>query len=305
MRILFTGASSFTGYWIARELIEQGHRVHAICRKNLGSYEGVRKQRVEKLLGLSEITFGCQFGSKSFLSLLKKQSFDLFCHHAADAYQYKSPEFDCLHAINSNARNLRQVLQMLQDKGCRRVILTGSVFEPREGGDPESKALSPYGLSKALTAQIFQAYAETRGMAMGKFIIPNPFGPYEEFRFTSYLAHNWLTGKTPAVATPDYIRDNIPVDLLAKAYAYFVETPEKEILRPSGYIETQGEFTERLSQKMTERFCMPCPYICKEQIEFSEPLRRINRDKPDVVWEENAFWDQLADYYLQAWKKSP
>ena len=29
MRILFTGASSFTGYWFIRELVAAGHRVIA------------------------------------------------------------------------------------------------------------------------------------------------------------------------------------------------------------------------------------------------------------------------------------
>lgn len=305
MKILFTGASSFTGFWFVRQLVSEGHTVHAICRKNLGSYEGLRKQRVEQLLGLSEMTFGCEFGSKSFVSRIKKQSFDLFCHHAADVHQYKSPDFDCLRALNSNAKNLRLVLSTLQERGCKRVILTGSVFEPREGGYADSKPLSPYGLSKSLTAQLFQAYAETSGLSMGKFVIPNPFGPYEEFRFTSYLAHNWLTGKTPSVATPAYIRDNIPVDLLAKEYALFTLDSREEVRRPSGYIETQGEFAERFSRELSERFCLPCPIICKDQTEFPEPLSRVNSDEPESQWDEKAFWDDLAEYYLQAWRKEP
>jgi nucleoside-diphosphate-sugar epimerase len=305
MRILFTGASSFTGFWFIQQLVSQGHSVHAVCRKNLGSYEGTRRLRVEKLLGQCDLDFGSEFGSKSFLTRLKKERFDLFCHHAADAHQYKSLEFDCLRALNSNARNLRHVLRLLKAGGGSRVILTGSVFEPREGGDPEAKALSPYGLSKGLTSQIFQAYTETSGMQMGKFVIPNPFGPYEEFRFTSHLAHAWLKGQTPVVATPSYIRDNIPVDLLAKAYARFVETPEVEILRPSGFVETQGEFAMRFSKEMSQRFFLPCPIECKTQSEFTEPLKRVNNQKQtDLAWEEEKFWDQLADYYLQTWKAS-
>lgn len=302
MKILFTGASSFTGYWFVRWLVEQGHSVHALCRKSLGSYEGVRRQRVERLLGLCEMSFGAQFGSKSFLNRIKKRSYDLLCHHAADMHQYKSPEFDVVRAINSNARNLQQVLQVLREKGCQRVVVTGSVFESNEGGNSQAKALSLYGLSKALTAQIFQAYVEMNSMAFGKFVIPNPFGPFEEFRFTSYLAHNWLTGKTPTVATPAYIRDNIPVDLLAKTYAQFCENPAKEICRPSGYLSTQGEFTQRFSGEMAKRFCLPCPFICKEQTEFPEPLLRVNAEKPALAWNEKAFWDSLAEYYLQAWR---
>lgn len=303
MKILFTGASSFTGFWFVRELLAQGHSVHAICRKNLGSYEGVRRQRVEQLLGQAEMSFGCDFGSKAFLMRIKKASFDLFCHHAADVHQYKSPDFDCLGALNSNAKNLRLVLQSLRDNGCKRVVLTGSVFEPREGGDPSARALSPYGLSKSLTMQLFEAYTGLAGMAMGRFIIPNPFGPYEEFRFTSYLAHNWLTGKTPTVATPAYIRDNIPVDLLAKEYTRFAASAD-EICRPSCYVETQGEFAARVARELETRFCFPCPLVLREQTEFLEPIRRVNSERPLVSWKEEPFWDRLAEYYTQAWRRS-
>ena len=303
MKILFTGASSFTGFWFVRQLIAEGHSVHAICRKNLGSYEGMRKQRIEQLLGQAEMSFGCDFGSKAFLTRIKKTSFDLFCHHAADVHQYKSSDFDCLGALNSNAKNVRLVLQSLQENGCKRVVLSGSVFEPREGGDPDAKAFSPYGLSKSLTAQLFEVYAELCGLSFGRFVIPNPFGPYEEFRFTSYLAHNWLTGKTATVATPAYIRDNIPVDLLAKEYARFAAS-RQEVCRPSGYVETQGAFAARVSCELEKRLCLPCPFVCKEQSEFLEPLRRVNPDRPMVVWVEEAFWDHLAEYYAQAWRRT-
>jgi nucleoside-diphosphate-sugar epimerase len=83
-------------------------------------------------------------------------------------------------------------LKFLQAKGCNRVIVTGSVFEPNEGGEGDTRAVSPYGLSKGLTFHVFKYFAETLGMQLGKFVIPNPFGPYEEPRFTAYLIRSWL-----------------------------------------------------------------------------------------------------------------
>ena len=77
----------------------------------------------------------------------------------------------------------------------RKVVLTGSVFEQREGAGTEGlRAVSPYGLSKGLTADVFSYFTELLGMKLGKFVIPNPFGPLEEPRFTSYLIHNWFQG---------------------------------------------------------------------------------------------------------------
>jgi hypothetical protein len=140
-------------------------------------------------------------------------------------------------------------------------------------------------------------------MALGKFVIPNPFGPYEEPRYTSYLMKSWLAGTTPACSNPAYVRDNIPVSLLAKVYARFAaELPAAGFTRinPSGYAESQGAFTIRLAQEMRPRLGLPCPVELKKQVDFSEPRVRINTDLPDadaLGWDESAAWDDMARYY--------
>ena len=100
---------------------------------------------------------------------------------------------------------------------------------------------------------MFRYYCGRAGIGLGKFVIPNPFGPYEEPRFTAYLIKNWLAGATPDCSSPAYVRDNIHVSLLAKAYARFAkEVPAAGFTRinPSGYAESQGAFTLRLAQEM-------------------------------------------------------
>ena len=65
--------------------------------------------------------------------------------------------------------------------------MTGSVFEQDEGvGNAPMAAFSPYGLSKGLTAQAFRYGCGTLDVPLGKFVIPNPFGPFEEPRFCHY-----------------------------------------------------------------------------------------------------------------------
>ena len=95
--------------------------------------------------------------------------------------RYKSPDFDTTGAVRNNTQNLSVVLQTLESTGCGKVLLTGSVFEGGEGAGSEGLPdFSPYGLSKALTAQVFRYYCNRAGLSLGKFVIPNPFGPYEE-----------------------------------------------------------------------------------------------------------------------------
>jgi nucleoside-diphosphate-sugar epimerase len=307
MRILFTGGSSFTGYWFVRELRGAGHEVVATLRRRHDGYEGLRRMRVEGLHDLcEEIVEECQFGDDKFLGLVEEGGWDLVCHHAAEAANYKDPGFDVIGAFAGNARNVQPVVEGLAAAGCRRIALTGSVFEADEGAGDDRRAFSPYGLSKTLTYETFRFYAGVARVHLGKFVIPNPFGPLEEPRFTSYLLTSWLKGEVPVVMTPDYVRDNIHVSLLARAYVDFVsgliDDPGITVLNPSEYRESQREFSIRVASEMEPRLGRPCPVEFALQTEFLEPRVRVNNDELDgwaLGWSERQAWKDLADYYLR------
>ena len=306
MKILFTGGSSFTGYWFIKELVQQGHEVIAcFTQKSVDDYSGIRKERIKKLIPLFTPVFNCKFGDDRFLELFKNK-IDVLCHHAADVTNYRSNDFDFVGALRNNTNNAATVLSSLVENHCNTIILTGSVFENNEGkGSSPLHAFSPYGLSKSFTYQTFQYFTNLYKLKLGKFVIPNPFGPFEEPRFTNYLIKNWFEHKVPAVNTPRYVRDNIHVSLLAKVYADFIsifmadENPNMKI-NPSGYTESQGEFTKRFSNEMKKRLSLPCEFELKEQTDFSEPMKRINTN-PVMnmeIWNEQQAWDELAEYYL-------
>lgn len=306
MRILFTGASSFTGHWFVQALAAAGHEVVATLRQPPDAYQGVRRQRVAGLAGRCRFE-RCAFGDAAFLDLVSRGPWDLLCHHAADVTDYKSPDFNVVAALENNTRALPAVLRALSGASCAAVLLTGSVFECDEGaGEPPLRAFSPYGLSKALTHQSFRYYVPAAGLTLGKFVIPNPFGPLEDPRFTTYLARHWFEGKTPSVATPDYVRDNIPVSLLALEYARYAsalaQSPRTAPARcgPSGYVESQGAFARRFAREIGSRLNLPCPLEFKVQSEFPEPRVRVNTAPPDAAalgWDESGAWDELARFY--------
>jgi UDP-glucose 4-epimerase len=306
MRILLTGASSFTGYWFVRDLVAAGHELVAAFRGD-GRYEGVRGERTAMLRGLCEMHFDCPFGSDSFLDVVRAggSGFEVLCHHGAEATDYRSPDFDPHRAAAANLYRLHEVMRALKERGCTRLVLTGSVFEQNEGaGSVPMRAFSPYGLSKGLTAAAAEFYANREGFSFEKFVIPNPFGPYEEPRFTAYLIRCWLKRETARVQTPRYVRDNIPITLLAKAYTAFVGAcPHAGAIRrlnPSFYPESQGAFAERLRHEIAPRLDLPCDLELGEQTEFAEPPVRINTDLLDPAalhWNEAAAWNELAEYY--------
>ncbi|SPP93926.1 NAD-dependent epimerase/dehydratase family protein [Bradyrhizobium vignae] len=304
MKILLTGATSFTGLWFARELAGAGHQVVATVRSE--SYEGVRAERFKALKKVTSMEPHVSFGSKSFLEILESGKFELMCHHAAEMKDYRSLDFDHMAATASNTNNLSRVLDVFQRGGGQGVVLTGSVFEANEGlGDPG--AFNPYGLSKTMTYEIFRYFCEQRKLKLGKFVIANPFGPYEEERFTHYLVKTWASAQTPHVKVPEYLRDNAHVSLLSRCYRKFVESLPSQgriltKLNPSGYVCKQGEFAQKYAKEFSKRAGRDLQVILDRQSDFSEPMRRYNSDSAvEYVggWEESKAWDECFEYYRE------
>jgi UDP-glucose 4-epimerase len=107
------------------------------------------------------------------------------------------------------------------------------------------------------------------------------------------------------VKTPDYLRDNIHIDLLTATYTTFAETvaATKEPLQkinPSGYVEKQGEFAQRVARETKSRHGWTCELKLGKQEDFSEPLKRTNTEPAAGAvpgWSESKAWDAFAEFY--------
>ena len=315
MKVVLTGGSSFTGFWFAKALVEAGHEVTALLSgaDSAAAYNGIRAERVNMLKATCHTVFAAPFGGAAFFASLRRIGpFDRFCHHWAEVRDYRSPNFDAVAAVGANTRAILDLLRALRQAGCGRLVLTGSVFAQGEGiGEPPLLAFSPYGLSKGLTKEVFAYYCEREGVALDRFVIPNPFGPWEEPRFTDYLTRTWHKGEVARVATPRYVRDNIHVDLLAKAYADFVAAGDSaggRRLGPSLYVETQGAFAERVAREVRARLGLACDLELGEQNDFPEPRMRVNTDACDAAargWDEAAAWARFVGYYAARYAAAP
>ena len=307
MKILLTGASSFTGYWFAETLAAAGHDVFAAVRGNLDSPDdSQRSTRMRRLRGKIELEPVCAFGSSKFSATLPATVISM-CYVTtvlkwviiAVRTSISSPRSPQIHL------NLRLVLTAMRARNLKGVVLTGSFFEYEEGaGSQPLIAFSPYGVSKGLTSEIFRYHCRVVGVPFGKFVIPHPFGPFEQPRLGAYLAHTWAVGGTAEIKTPEYIRDNIHVGLLATCYRRFVEetetAPALRKFNPSGYVESQGAFVKRVAREIRIRTYLQCNVKLLAQRQFPEPAIRVNTD-PAVhyvcSWDEARPWDEYTTQF--------
>ncbi len=303
--ILLTGASSFTGLWIAEALASAGHAVTAPLKRPASDYSGLRRQRVERLGRSAEVIFDTPFASQALLALVASRRFDLLGHHAADIVNYRSADYDPAAGFSRNVDGADAVFEAFSRSGGRAVIATGTAFEPGEGGEgPEALAVSPYGLSKGLTNQALRHMARWRGLGFGKFVIAGPFGRLEEGRFAWSMFQAWFDDRPGVVRTPRYVRDNIPAPVLAAAYSGLVHRmlagAEDLIARPQGFVGTQEAFGRRLAAAMAPRLGRACAIESMDQPRLDEPETRINSEPAFAPgWDEAAFWDDYAAYYQE------
>lgn len=303
-QVLLTGGSSFTGLWIAEALVARGHAVVAPLRRSRSEYSGLRGERVSRLSGVAEIVFEAPFGSGRVLDLIDGRQFDALLHHAADIPNYRSLDYDVIAGVARNVEGARGIFQALARRGARAVVATGTVFESGEGGQgPGALAVTPYGLSKTLTNETFRHCAGWAGLGFGKFVIAGPFGVLEEGRFAWSLCQAWFAGRPAEIRTPRYVRDNIPVPLLALAYADLVDTMladpnEERVARPQGFVGTQEAFGRRLAAELAPRLGLACVLEVLAQPLLIEPEIRVN-SQPCLgqEWDEIRFWDDYAAYY--------
>lgn len=301
MKILLSGASSFTGYWFGKALVDAGHQVTGTYRRSsANAYEGVAQERVRQFAQFGDQRFECFFGEESFLELIVEGGWDVYCHHVSNVANYRSREFEPLKATAANTHNLPQVIEKLHRSGCQKIVFSGTVLERGEGqGSNDLPPISGYGLSKGLSWEVFLFYCQELGMPLQKFVIPAPFGPLEEPGFTNYLVNCWRLDEVASIHTPAYVRDNIHVDLLALEFARFIANDEATA-NPSGYVESQGRFALRFAEEFRKRTEWECPVELEHHSRLSEPCIRINHEPAiaeQPTWNESHSWDRIVDYY--------
>ena len=328
-----TGASSFTGSWFCRALLEANAQMVVTLRR--GALEAYQVDPLEAgRVGLwqdrVEAVYSCSFGDDRFLDVLGSGGFRVLCLHGAQVGAYQEKDFPIDEAVQANTRNLDRVLDLFRERGGQRVVLTHSYFAADLNHPTTPHAsVSPYGESKAKTLELVRASCRRAGLELRVFWIPNPFGIWEKPGLTAYLFRCWKQGEVPVLKTPEVVRDFVPVDFLAKAYAAFTlgtlppphelrepgaeieatefveEIGDPEVVgelfyRPGRFAESNLDFSRRLASQVEPFLGRACRVEASNPPEdFSEPDLLVQGDLLEGPWDEMGFWKEYVRWKME------
>jgi len=207
VKVLVTGAAGFIGSHVARQLVREGHEVHALARPQTDLW------RLEDIRDSLHFMKGDLLDS-SFIP--QPSSFDMCIHLAwyvePGKYLHSTLNKDWIEASLRLARNLR-------DAGCRRFVAAGTCFEYATTDPPqrESTPTAPSTLYVQSKLDLLRALPTVAiEFAWVRFFYQ--YGQYEDPRRLVPLVINSLReGQQAKVVTGDRLRDYLHVEDVASA----------------------------------------------------------------------------------------
>jgi UDP-glucose 4-epimerase len=298
MKIMMTGVTSFSGYWFARQVMMDGHELYCVRTPFASDHNSNQWIDMLKLEGFSFSIFKLDDNKADPMDI------DLLLLHGSHMQGRKSVDFDISNAVENTVKTSVMIKEKFNTKY---VVHTGTFSESNEGvGECPDKAFNPYSQSKSL---IYAANCEIfSSIPILKYVMPNPFGEYQRNNLFSYLEACWKGNLIPNISNPGYIRDFVPVDLLAKNYAtvvYKFATGEIDFKKyyPSYYVMSNKDMAELYAHKLSENSSTKYNISVSEQTLYDEPRIRINLSLATEFakdWDSNSFWKKLTESFLRS-----
>ena len=296
MRLLFLGASSFTGYHFVNKISDnKQNKIYCTLTKNLNKYKSTRLERIKLLNKKKNIFFikKVKFGDKKFIKLLSRKKFDIICLHHASTKNYNNDlKFNLNKSIKENTPNLRKVFSKIHNQTT--IIVTNTIYQ--KINEKKYKAVNKYGISKSITYDKIKSICKEFDFKLKSIFITNPWGILEEKKLNYYLINNWLKNKKTFISHPNYIRDNIYIDKLTKYYLKILNSNSTKInYFPSGYCSTNKVFIEAFKIKFEKFFNKKVKIEYANNAKYSQPMSRINGKK---ISKKIFIKEDLRKYFL-------
>jgi UDP-glucose 4-epimerase len=289
--VALTGASSFTGVWIAHALSQAGYSVQAILSSTENSYTGLKATRVKFLLQHATPHYGVRAEDGSMAKWIEAHSPSVWVHHHHFMENFRGPDYDTQKSTAIGIKPLTKIIEALSRKGCSGIIYSGTYFE--------DYASTPYALSKKEVWNHLLAETEKVHLPLSKVIIANPIGPFEnEDRMIPIMVKKARAGETVKLTAPQAVGDQVSVWDLAKAYVSAADAlftgGEAKILSPSGSVESVLDFVNRVNQGLIQKELGLAPCTLEIANNAANPTRFENpaSERKPIDWP--VFWKEYA-----------
>ena len=296
MKLLFLGASSFTGYHFVKKISKtKKYKIYCTLTKNLSQYDAIRLERIKLLSKYKNIIFinKTKFGDKKFINLLSEEKFDFIClHHASTKNYNDDSKFNLNKSLKKNTLNINSVFNKINREAT--IIISNTIFQKIPS--KKYQAVNKYGISKSIAYDKIKNHCKKYNLKFKSIFITNPWGILEEKKLNYYLIYNWLQNKKAFISHPNYIRDNIYIDKLSNFYLKIIKSNSKKIdYFPSGYCSSNKVFIEAFKKKFEKFFKKKVKVEYAVNAKYNQPISRINgkKIKKKIIINEN-----LRKYFL-------
>lgn len=291
-----TGVSSFTGYYIAKALVDEGCEVVGITVGSMPDTQ-VKVRRIRELVNLKG---NLKLVPLSELDKEPKKLFDVLILHGSYMVNRRRNDFDIQQAVKLTT----ETTKTLVDHGSYSLVVhTGTFSEPNESLGDDLRSFDPYSTSKSL---IYEAHRDLfDGSPLHKYVMPNPIGLLQNSNIFTSAFNEWKTGKVFHLNNPWLVRDFVPVELLASDYLGFIKrvmnskTNQSVKRYPSLYVGTLGMMLAKVANIAKKSHDLACLIEASKNQNKSEqqPRIRINTDMVDSSinnWNEELWWNEYV-----------
>ncbi|MEV5412340.1 NAD-dependent epimerase/dehydratase family protein [Thermopolyspora sp. NPDC052614] len=209
-RALVTGATGFIGAHLTRRLLDLGAVVHAVGRRP--------PERSEH----GEVWHAADLGDpEASLGLIRRVRPDHVFHLASEVTGARDPAV-VRATLDGNLGAAINLLTAATEVPVRRLVLAGSVEEPREG-DPTPS--SPYAAAKWAATGYARMFRDLWGVPVTVLRVAMVYGPGRQStaRLVPHVALSLLRGEDPAVSSGTRLVDWVYVDDVVEAFLLAAE----------------------------------------------------------------------------------
>jgi len=207
--ILVTGASGFIGGKLCSYLVQRGHRVLGVVRRDIALPNGVIPLHAD----VSQ--------ADQVREIIDRQKPDVIFHLASHVTGERSIDF-VLPTFVANLASTVYLMDAAVRNGCRRFVVAGSLEEPESVDEPPCSPYAAAKMAAAAYARMFHVLYQLPVVVARIFMVYGP-DQKDEKKLIPYVINSLLDGKTPKVSSGTRLVDWVYVDDVLKCLVRLAE----------------------------------------------------------------------------------